>query len=153
SGDSRYSGFGPLYQLLDRESSCNFRDEAVDLEMNCSYVSWVATANHDAAIPEAIISRFTVIEVEAPSADQMVNVIQSIYSDILHDNRDIWGSHFVPEVSDSMIEALDNQGPREIVKMIMAAMGRTAKSRKEAVYVLEGGDFKDFKKPVRRIGF
>jgi ATP-dependent Lon protease len=153
SGDSRFSGFGPLYQLLDRESSCNFRDEAVDLEMNCSYVSWVATANHVTAIPEAIISRFTVIEVEAPSANQMVNVIQSIYSDILHDNRDTWGSHFSPEVSQGMIEALDHQGPREIVKMILAAMGRAAKSRKEAVYVLEGSDFKDFKKPVRRIGF
>lgn len=121
--------------------------------MNCSYVSWVATANHVSAIPEAIISRFTVIEVEAPDSNQMVNVIQSIYSDILYDNRDSWGNHFSPEVSEGMIEALDNQGPREIVKMIMAAMGRAAKSRKEAVYVLEGGDFKDFKKPVRRIGF
>ena len=153
SGDSRFSGFGPLYQLLDRESSCHFRDEAVDLEINCSYVSWVATANHVEVIPEAIISRFTVIEVEAPTSEQMVNVIQSIYSDILHDNRDTWGSHFSPEVTDSMIEALQGQGPREIVKMILSAMGRAVKGRKEAVYVLEGLDFKDFKKPVRRIGF
>jgi ATP-dependent Lon protease len=153
SGDSRFSGFGPLYQLLDRESSCNFRDEAVDLAMDCSYVSWVATANHVSSIPEAIISRFTIIEVEAPSSGQMVNVIKSIYADILHDNRDSWGSHFAPEVSESMIEALDHQGPREIVKMILSAMGRAAKNRKEAVYVLEGSDFRDFKKPVRRIGF
>jgi hypothetical protein len=83
----------------------------------------------------------------------MVNVIKSIYADILHDNRDSWGSHFAPDVSESMIEALDHQGPREIVKMILSAMGRAAKNRKEAVYVLEGSDFRDFKKPVRRIGF
>jgi len=83
----------------------------------------------------------------------MESIIQSIYSDILHDNRDLWGSHFSPEINEGMLKVLDGQASREIVKMILPAMGRAALKRKEAVYVLEATYFKDFKKTKRRIGF
>jgi ATP-dependent Lon protease len=159
SGDSRFSGFGPLYQLLDKDSAKTFTDEAVGIPIDCSAVTWIATANETDSIPEAIVSRFTVIEVEAPTADQMVNVIKSIYADILEDNKSSWGVYFEPEINDDMIDCLEAQAPREIVKMILTAIGRAARSRGALVTVdsplirITAADFKDFKKPKMKMGF
>lgn len=159
AGDARFSGFGPLYQLLDREVSNNFADEAVGVPIDCSCVSWIATANNLRDIPEAIVSRLTVIEVDAPSPDQMSNVIKSIYSDILNENKSSWGGYFDSEVNEDMIDSLQNQSPRGIVKMLMTAIGRAARARgvttKEASELirLQSADFKDFKPRKMRIGF
>jgi ATP-dependent Lon protease len=39
SGDSRYDPLGCLYALLERETARTFKDEALEIEMNCSGIN------------------------------------------------------------------------------------------------------------------
>lgn len=159
STDKRFSGFGSLYQLLEKDSAKGFADEAVGIPIDCSAVTWIATANDINDIPEAIVSRFTVIEVDAPTPNQMVNVIKSIYADILLENKDSWGRYFEQQINDDMVSSLEAQAPREIVKMILTAIGRAARARGSLVtkdsplIKITSADFKDFKKPKVKMGF
>lgn len=67
SGDAKYDPLGCLYTLLEREISKIFKGEALEVEMNCSCINWVASANNIDSIPQPIRSRFIVYHVEAPS--------------------------------------------------------------------------------------
>ncbi len=67
SGDSRYSPFGPLYQLLEEETAKIFMDEGLEVATDCQFINWAATANDLDFIPEPILSRFAIFHVESPT--------------------------------------------------------------------------------------
>lgn len=152
-GDSRFNAFGPLYELLEDTTAREFTDEAVNIPIDCSRVTWIATANDISLIPNAILSRMKLIEIEAPNKDQIRATIASIMSDILDENSDSWGSKFNASMPDDVIELLSNQSPRDIRNMIRDAMGEAAATRKEEIYTLETKDFVAMRPRSRKIGF
>ena len=68
-GDHRYDPLGALYQLLERETAISFIDEGLEMSVNCEHIVYVATANQVQNIPEAILSRFALIEVQQASSN------------------------------------------------------------------------------------
>lgn len=152
-GDHRFDGFGSLYGLLEQHTAGQFKDEAVALAIDCSKVSWIATANDLNAIPKPIISRFNVVEVDAPSPDQMPEVILSIYRDILESNMDTWGSRFSQDLCDNVIDRLINMVPRDVSKRLFESMGHAALSRSMDVYELLETDLISNVKVSNGIGF
>ena len=84
--------FGPMYSLLDKDASKCFTDEFIpEVPIDASKLSIIATANETKNIPEAILSRFTIIQIESLEKYQTEIVIASIYKDLLdglhHKNR------------------------------------------------------------------
>lgn len=77
--DARNQALGPLYALLEPSSARKFRDEFVDFAMDTSQVIWIATANDEHAIPPALLSRFVVFRIEAPTGDELAVVLQTMY--------------------------------------------------------------------------
>ena len=69
SGDGQYDPLGALYELLEIETATRFVDEFVELPIDASGAVWLATANDAARIPEPLLSRLTVYEIDAPDAD------------------------------------------------------------------------------------
>lgn len=78
--DARSQPLGPLYALLEPFTARKFRDEFVDFTMDTSQVIWIATANDEHAIPPALLSRFVVFRIEAPTGDELGVVLQTMYS-------------------------------------------------------------------------
>ena len=77
---------GALYQLLEPRSARIFADRSVLwLPIDASHVNWVATANSVEGLDPAILSRFVVLEVEAPDADAQRAVLQRVYTQMLAD--------------------------------------------------------------------
>ena len=68
-GDHRYDPMGALYTLLERDTAASFKDEFIDLDMDASHILWIATANDESAIPEPILNRMNVYEIERPDAE------------------------------------------------------------------------------------
>ena len=125
-GDHRYDPLGVLYQLLERETAISFIDEGLEMSVNCEHIVYVATANKVQNIPEAILSRFALIEVQQPSNFQMKKVLQSIYKKIRREHD--WGTLFTEQLPENVIEKVINSGlaPRLIQRELISACGRAA---------------------------
>lgn len=123
-GDKRYDPLGVLLQLLEKQTAKSFVDEALEVQADCSFVVWIATANYVNLIAEPILSRFTIIEVPAPSDEQMVKVINSVYKKILK-NHD-WGTKFVEQLDEAVINKIieSKMGPRSIQRELKSACGK-----------------------------
>jgi ATP-dependent Lon protease len=125
-GDKRYDPHGPLYQLLEKETSANFIDEALEVATNCSHIVWVGTANRPEVLPEPILSRFMLIEVQRPTPSQMEQVLRSIYQKIRQHQP--WGERFnevlAPEVVSKMIDS--GLEPRLLQQELIVACGKAA---------------------------
>lgn len=141
SGDSRYDGYGPLYSLLEKGTAKTFIDESIGIPFDCSQINWVGTANELHPIPEPILSRFTTINVPAPSKDQLMVIAISVYADILEDNKHTYGGRFSTELDEGIIDYLSDMSPREMRGRIMEAMGNAAVNRKVQIYDLNTEDF------------
>ena len=69
SGDGQYDPLGALYELLEAETATRFVDEFAEVPIDASGAVWLATANDPARIPEPLLSRLSVYEIEAPDAE------------------------------------------------------------------------------------
>jgi ATP-dependent Lon protease len=121
-GDARYDPMGALYGLLERDTAVHFKDEYIDVDMDASHILWVATANDDSAIPEPILNRMSVYEIERPDADGSRRIALAVYREILDAHR--WA--FPPEPSASVLDKLASIPPRDMRKLLLDAFG-TAK--------------------------
>ncbi|MGZ6330692.1 MAG: AAA family ATPase, partial [Parachlamydiaceae bacterium] len=125
-GDKRYDPLGSLYSLLEKGTASNFVDESLEIPTDCSHIVWIGTANSIEKIPEPILSRFTVIEVERPSPQQMENVLRSIYNKIRENYA--WGSRFNEALPRDLIDKIIDSDlePRKIQKELISACGKAA---------------------------
>ena len=89
SADGQYDPLGALYELLEVETSTRFVDEFVELPIDASGALWLATANDAARIPDPLLDRLSIYEIEAPDAAGSARIAATIYREIrsTHD----WG--------------------------------------------------------------
>ena len=82
SADGQYDPLGALYELLETETATRFVDEFVELPIDASGAVWLATANDVGRIPEPLVSRLAVYEIEAPDAEGAARIARTIYGEI-----------------------------------------------------------------------
>lgn len=80
-----------LYTVLEKSTASHFVDEAVPCPLDMSLVSWIATANKDMHIIErelgaAIVSRFSIFNIESPSLSDRLRIGQTMYYDFITQN-------------------------------------------------------------------
>jgi ATP-dependent Lon protease len=118
-GDHRYDPMGALYTLLERDTAATFKDEFIDLDIDASHILWIATANDDAPIPEPIVNRMNVYEIERPDQEGSRRIALAVYRDILEAHH--WP--FPPEPSEGVLERLATIPPRDMRKLLLDAFG------------------------------
>lgn len=138
-----------LLALLEKESAGNFRDEAIQLHLNCQHFLWIATANNENQISEPLKSRFTIVNIRMPDRGETQHIIQSIYQKIRSNNP--WGKAFKNKIDDIVLDELLDLSPRELTRLMQAAFGKAAiRGGRE----IESSDFSLPKKAVKKqIGF
>lgn len=80
-----------LYTVLEKSTASHFVDEAVPCPLDMSLVSWIATANKDMHVIErelgaAIVSRFSIFNIESPSLSDRLRIGQTMYYDFITQN-------------------------------------------------------------------
>jgi len=121
SSDGQYDPLGALYELLEVETATRFVDEFVELPIDASGAVWLATANDAARIPEPLVNRLTVYEIEAPDEAGSLRIARTIYSEVR--NAHDWGRQFPEALSDAALERLAGLPPREMRRAIQSAFG------------------------------
>jgi ATP-dependent Lon protease len=121
SADGHYDPLGALYDLLEIQTAMRFTDEFAEIPIDASGAVWFATANTAARIPEPLLNRMDVYEIEAPDAEGSARIVQSIYRE-LRESHD-WGRRFPEAPADGVVEKLAQLTPREMRRAIQAAFG------------------------------
>ena len=121
SADGQYDPLGALYELLEIETASRFIDEFVELPIDASGAVWLATANEAARIPEPLLSRLNVYEIDAPDAEGAGRIAATIYREIR--NAHDWGKQFPECPSANALEKLASLPPREMRRALHAAFG------------------------------
>ncbi len=120
-GDAQYDPLGALYTLLEHDTACEFIDEFADVPIDASDVVWVATANEARAIPEPILNRMNVYEIDAPDAEGARRIAASIYRELRDEHS--WGRLFPPYLEAAALDRLARLKPREMRRVMLAAFG------------------------------
>jgi ATP-dependent Lon protease len=134
SGSTQYDCYGSLYSLLEKNTAKKFIDELIELPMDCSRISWIATANCLDTIPEPIRSRFSIVKIREPNKDEVIKITNSIYSNILRENK--WGKRFSESLDEKLITLFANISPRDIKSVLISSCGKAVSSRKCDQYKL-----------------
>jgi len=148
SAEGHYDPLGALYELLESETATRFVDEFVEVPIDASGAVWLATANEVGRIPEPLLSRLAVYEIEAPDAEGAARIARTIYGEIR--NSHDWGRHFPEALAPSALEKLASLPPREMRRALHSAFGNAKVAGRSEV---GPDDIQDPRARKQRIGF
>jgi ATP-dependent Lon protease len=148
SADGQYDPLGALYGLLEIDTAMRFVDEFAEIPIDASGAVWFATANDASRIPEPILNRMHVYEIEPPDAAGSARIALAIYRDIrgAHD----WGKRFPEAPAAAVVDKLAALSPREMRRAVLAAFGNANIAGRAE---LSAEDVPDASGATRRIGF
>lgn len=121
SADAQYDPLGALYGLLEHDTAGAFTDEFAEVAIDASQVIWVMTANDERCIPEPILNRMNVFEIEPPSFEAARQIARNLYVSIRAEHG--WGQRFDPEPADDLLDQLAELAPREMRRALMTGFG------------------------------
>lgn len=106
-----------MLQLLEPASARCFLDECLEVPLDLTWVSWVATANEIGKLPKPLLDRFEVMVVPRPGPEHTASVIRgSIHSFAKQLGLD---PRMLPKLDVEDLEILDRcSNPREINRLV-----------------------------------
>jgi ATP-dependent Lon protease len=121
SAEAQYDPLGALYGLLEHDTASAFMDEFAEVAIDASQVIWIMTANDERCIPEPIMNRMNVFEIETPDFDAARSIARNLYVSIRGDHG--WGARFDDEPADELLDTLAELAPREMRRALMTGFG------------------------------
>jgi ATP-dependent Lon protease len=120
SGSSQSDPLAALYQLLEPETACAFRDEFIDVDIDASQIFWVLTANSLDGIPHPLLNRMAVYDVPAPTSEQAAGIAQRMVAGLV---KELNLAGFDPLLGDVVLDKLAGVSPRDLRKTLLDALG------------------------------
>jgi ATP-dependent Lon protease len=132
-GEHAYDPLGSLYSLLEHDTAGSFTDEFAEVPIDASQVIWVTTANDVRGIPEPILNRMNVFEIDAPSPEAARQIARQLYASI-REGHD-WGRRLAEEPSADVLDQLAALAPREMRRALMTGFGNARLAGRDEVHV------------------
>lgn len=148
SADAQYDPLGALYSLLEHDTAQSFIDEFAEVAIDASQVIWVTTANDERAIPDPILNRMNVFEIQPPSPEAARKIAGNLYRGIRGEHD--WGQRFEPEPTADVLDLLSGLPPREMRRALVTAFGNARLGNR---FVVEADDLPRSASGKSRIGF
>jgi ATP-dependent Lon protease len=133
SADAQYDPLGALYSLLEHDTAGSFMDEFAEVAIDASQVIWIMTANDERCIPEPILNRMNVFEIEAPSFEAARRIARSLYRAIRCEHG--WGERFQAEPADDLLDLLAELAPRDMRRALMTGFGNARLDQRAEIAV------------------
>lgn len=130
-GEHAYDPLGALYSLLEHDTAGSFTDEFAEVAIDASQVIWVATANDARGIPDPILNRMNVYEVQSPDHDAARRIAAKLYASLRAEHD--WGSRFEPEPRADVLDRMSEMAPREMRRAWMTAFGNAKLAHRDHV--------------------
>jgi ATP-dependent Lon protease len=133
SADAQYDPLGALYNLLEHDTAAAFMDEFAEVAIDASQVIWIMTANDRRCIPEPILNRLNVFEIESPSPAEARQIARNLYVSIRTEHG--WGGRFEPEPSADLLDHLAQLAPRDMRRALMTGFGNAQLDQRREISV------------------
>ena len=147
--DNSYPTLSSLYTLLEPHSARKFTDVATRLPVDASWIFWFATCNSTDGLDGALLSRFVIVDVQAPTPSQMASVVSSVHRRLTATAE--WSASFEIGLRENVAAALRALTPREVTRALEDAYAAAAAAGRDH---LVPGDVRPSITTVRRhIGF
>ena len=101
------------------------------MPIDASQVVWVATANDARSIPDPILNRMNVYEVQAPDREAAMRISAKLYRSIRSEHD--WGSRFNPEPDGEVLARMSEMAPRDMRRAWMTAFGNAKLAHRDRV--------------------
>jgi ATP-dependent Lon protease len=134
-GEHAYDPLGALYSLLEHDTAEVFTDEFAEVAIDASQVIWVATANEEDRIPEPILNRMNVFQIDMPDADAAMAIATRLYTQIRSSHA--WGEAFDAEPARDVLEAMATLAPREMRRAWNTAFGNAKLAGRQKLSVAD----------------
>jgi ATP-dependent Lon protease len=134
-GEHAYDPLGALYGLLEHDTAGSFTDEFAEVSIDASQVIWVATANDARGIPDPILNRMNVYEVQAPDREAARRIAARLYHGIR--SQHAWGEGFESEPRADVLDRMGEMAPREMRRAWMTAFGNAKLAHRDQVTVAD----------------
>ncbi len=131
--DAQYDPLGALYSLLEHDTAHAFVDEFAEVPIDASQVIWITTANDARSIPDPILNRMNVFEIEAPSHEAARQIARQLYVLIRTDHD--WGRSLAEEPSSDVLDHLATLAPREMRRALMTGFGNARLAHRDEVRI------------------
>jgi ATP-dependent Lon protease len=131
SADAQYDPLGALYSLLEHDTAQHFVDEFAEIPIDASQVIWITTANDERGIPEPILNRMNVFQIEAPDLEAARNIARQLYQNLREEHD--WGRQFNPDPGSDVLDLLATQAPREMRRALMTGFGNARLAQRERI--------------------
>lgn len=141
-----YDPLGALYSLLEHDTAGTFTDEFAEVAIDASQLIWVATANDERSIPEPILNRMNVFQVDAPDADAARTIALRLYRQLRTSHA--WGQRFEDMPSEAVLERLASLAPREMRRAWMTGFGNARLAGRDAIDVADLPDAHARRSPI-----
>ena len=130
-GEHAYDPLGALYSLLEHDTAQAFIDEFAEVPIDASQLIWVATANDERSIPEPILNRMNVFEIEPPTPEAARRIARNLYQSIRGEHG--WGDRFCDEPESTTLDALAPLAPRDMRRALMTGFGNARLDGRDVV--------------------
>lgn len=149
-GASHNSPISALFALLEPATSRTYQDEYAPVKLDASRISWVLTAN-DGHIPEPILSRVQVFEIEPPTEAQWAGLAQSVWGSVL---KSFPAGHPFPlELPADLVAATYGVSPREFRNRLLRMAGIAALANRSSLALADWEQLQSQSKRKPRMGF
>jgi ATP-dependent Lon protease len=134
-GEHAYDPLGALYGLLEHDTAGSFTDEFAEVAIDASQVIWVATANDARRIPDPILNRMNVYEVQAPDREAARRIATKLYQAIRAAHG--WGERFELQPREDVLQRMSELAPREMRRAWMTGFGNAKLAHRDQVMVAD----------------
>jgi len=120
------NGTNPHYSLLnmtDSKMSKSFKETFLKTNIDFGYINWIATSNSTESINSALLKRFKIFNISAPDKVEIIVIIKRIYTEALKELDLV--QDFNEEISETCIELLKKENPRNIMEIIKSGILKT----------------------------
>ena len=124
--------FNVFLTFLERENASRAMDEYLLVPFDISRIIWILTANDLRRIPEPVISRLLVFEIDAPLESQLIEVVRNMVGEAL--------ARFGEDgfaIEDEVVGRLAKHGPRQIARLIDLSLGFAADAGRKELRVVD----------------
>jgi len=156
--NDRHNFTGALYGLLEKNNAKKFKDEFVDVELNASMINWFATSNDTSSMDTAILDRFKVLQVMAPTQPDLMKIIPQILRQTVLEME--LQELFETNLNDTVIKSLATQNNisiRRIKSSLETALANAAvrvkKDGKKVSLIVEDLPTDSFEQVKQKMGF
>lgn len=138
-----------LYTLLEEDTAEQFEDQALPgIRIDASYVRFILLGN-EISIPEPLLSRVLVFNIELPSPAELRNVAQRI----LESQVEMLGIEFSPILPEIVLDEVESLSLRQCKVRIQSAIGIAIADGKRAIDRHSWAFTQSNIKCVRKMGF